>query len=127
MAMVEGGFIFLTGDSQTEAPPDLQVECDHKNALAGSKRLGSGSKVGNPFELYFWDGKSGQAHLVGSIFGTFPSVDDIVKAEGLIVLPRPWSTPTVLSVLVFFDGIENGVPVSFEIPRSAFQNSPARG
>ncbi len=126
MVKVKNGFLFLTGDSHAEAPPDLMVECDHKDVLKSDnpkRTVGNGKNVGNPFELYFWNGKNSKAQLIGTILGTFPNIEDIVKAEGLVVLPRPWSSEEAISILIFFDGINNGAPTSFEIPLSLLSNT----
>lgn len=108
MAKLDDGFLLLTGDSHSEASAYIDPQ---------NPDLDKPTIVGNPFELYFWDGSSQRARLVGTILGAFPSIEDFVKAEGLLVLPDNKPDAPTLDVLITFDGIENGAPTSFQIPR----------
>jgi uncharacterized protein DUF3616 len=65
-----------------------------------------------PYSVWFWDGKSAQAKPLRTL--DLSDVDAGAKAETLLVLEEDAAQ---VRVLVMFDGIENGGPMSFRIPR----------
>jgi hypothetical protein len=64
-----------------------------------------------PYAVWLWNERDG-ARLVGVIPRT--TIPRSAKAETLLVLARE---PRAYRVLVMFDGVDNGAPLSFRLPR----------
>jgi hypothetical protein len=86
---------------------DLAAVSDGILILAGPTRT---EKV--PYSVWFWNGTDTNARLLRTL--DLSGVDEEAKAEILLVLEED---ATQVRVLVMFDGIENGGPMSFKIPR----------
>lgn len=73
---------------------------------------GSAQDQAIPASVWFWDGKADKAKALATL--DLDGIDPKGKAETLLPLDE---SPSGFRVLVMFDGIENGGPRSFKLPR----------
>lgn len=86
---------------------DLATVSDGILVLAGPTR-----SEAVPYSVWLWDGVSGNAKPLATL--DLGGIDKNGKAEVLLLLAEETSE---YRVLVMFDGIENGGPASFRVPR----------
>jgi len=91
---VNGGFLLVTGNASVEASKKIP------KSMAKAPD--------DQFDLFFWDGKSADPSKIG----TLPANQG--KGEGLLVLDQ---SEKHIDLLVIFDGLPGGEPVSISISR----------
>jgi hypothetical protein len=93
LARVAGGFLVLAGPSG-EGPETTQVYLwDGADCVPGTRTSGAGGRI----------------HLLGDL-----PADPTGKAEGLAVLTE---TPSDYDLIIVFDGVKNGEPTRFRVPK----------
>lgn len=94
LVSVKGGFLILTGNSSAEATKKIP------------ETLAEGPD--EHFDLFFWDGTHDLPEVIGALQKTGG------KAEGMLVLDE---TKTHIDLLILYDSLPGGLPVSLRIFR----------